>query len=97
VKSAPQDPGTAGRIELVSLNAAKGGHVLIGKINDKSRQKILVTIRQTKGARLVDLRVHQTNDDGELIATPSGVSLTIDQVDQAIELLREARKRTSQE
>ena len=71
--------------------------MLIGKINDRSRQKILVTIRQAKGARLIDLRVHQTNDDGELVATPAGVSLTLDQVDQAIELLKEAKKRTAQD
>jgi hypothetical protein len=71
--------------------------VLIGKINDKSRQKILVTIRQVKGARLIDLRVHHTSDDGELVATPAGVSLTADQTDQAIELLKEARKKAAQE
>jgi hypothetical protein len=75
----------------------EGGRVLIGKINDKSRQKILVTIRQVKGARLIDLRVHQTNDDGELVATPAGVSLTVDQTDQAIELLKEAKRRASAE
>jgi hypothetical protein len=75
----------------------EGGRVLIGKINDKSRQKILVTIRQVKGARLIDLRVHQTNDDGELVATPAGVSLTVDQTDQAIELLKEAKRRASVE
>jgi hypothetical protein len=70
--------------------------VLIGKINDKSRQKILVTIRDLKGTRTIDLRLHQTNDDGEMIATPSGVSLTMDQVEQAIELLREAKKRAAE-
>jgi hypothetical protein len=70
--------------------------VLIGKINDKSRQKILVTIREAKGVRLIDLRLHQTNDEGEFVATPSGVSLTSEQADQVIELLKEARKRVSQ-
>jgi len=71
--------------------------VLIGKINDKSRQKILVTIKEVKGSRLIDLRLHQTNDDGEFVATPAGVTLTGEQVDQAIELLKEARRRISQE
>lgn len=70
--------------------------MLIGKINDKSRQKILVTIKEVKGARLIDLRLHQTNDEGEFVATPSGVSLTVEQADQAIELLKEARKKAVQ-
>jgi ACT domain-containing protein len=80
-----------------AVRRMEGGSVLIGKINDKSRQKILVTIRQVKAARLIDLRVHQTNDDGELVATPAGVSLTVDQVDQAIELLKEAKKKATPE
>jgi hypothetical protein len=67
--------------------------VLIGKINDKTRQKILVTIKQVKDTRLIDIRLHQTSEDGELIATPSGLSLTIDQAEQAIELFKEAKKR----
>ena len=71
--------------------------MLIGKINDKSRQKILITIKEVKGARLIDLRLHQTNDEGEFVATPSGVSLTPEQTDQAIELLKEARKKIAQE
>ncbi len=71
--------------------------MLIGKINDKSRQKILVTIKEVKGTRLVDLRLHQTNDEGEFVPTPSGVSLTADQTDQAIELLKEARRKVTQE
>jgi hypothetical protein len=75
----------------------KEDFVLIGKINDKSRQKILVTIKEVKGSRLVDLRLHQTNDEGEFVATPSGVSLTVEQTDQAIELLKEARKKICQD
>jgi hypothetical protein len=75
----------------------KEDSVLIGKINDKSRQKILVTIKEVKGSRLIDLRLHQTNDEGEFVATPAGVTLTVEQADQAIELLKEARRRISQE
>jgi len=45
----------------------KEDSVLIGKINDKSRQKILVTIKEVKGSRLIDLRLHQTNDEGSLL------------------------------
>jgi hypothetical protein len=70
--------------------------MLIGKIDARTRQKILVTIRDVKGTKLIDLRVHQTSEDGEMVATPAGVSLTPDQVEQAIELLREAKKRVAE-
>ena len=67
--------------------------MLIGKINDKNRQKLLVTIKEVRGTKMIDLRVHQTADDGELVETPAGVSLTFDQAERAIELLGEAKKR----
>jgi hypothetical protein len=71
--------------------------MLIGKIDSKIRQKILVTIRGVKGIRMIDFRVHQTGDDGELIATPAGVCLTLDQTEQAIELLKEAKMRVAEQ
>ncbi len=71
--------------------------MLIGKINDRNRQKLLVTIRNVKGVKLIDFRLHHTADDGELVGTPAGVSLTIDQADQAIGLLQEAKKRISEQ
>jgi hypothetical protein len=67
--------------------------MLIGKINDKTRQKILVTIKEVRDSRLIDIRLHQTNDEGELIATSSGLSLTLGQAEQAIELLETAKKK----
>ncbi len=67
--------------------------MLIGKIDLKSRQKILVTIRDVKNIKMIDVRVHTTGDDGEMIATPAGISLSEAQVDQAIALLKEAKSR----
>ena len=64
--------------------------MLIGKIDMRSRQKILVTIRDVKNIKMIDVRVHNTDDDGEMIATPAGISLSEAQVDKAIELLTEA-------
>ncbi len=61
--------------------------MLIGKINDKTRQKILVTLKKTKGVDMVDIRVHAVNDNGEFIETTNGISLTLDQAKQAAELL----------
>jgi hypothetical protein len=67
--------------------------MLIGKIDVRSRQKILVTIRDVKKIKMIDVRVHNTGDNGELVATPAGISLLGEQVDQAIELLKEAKLR----
>ena len=67
--------------------------MLIGKIDIRPRQKILVTIRDVKNTKMIDVRVHTTGDDGEMVATPAGISLLEEQVDQAIELLKEAKLR----
>jgi hypothetical protein len=61
--------------------------MLIGKINDKTRRKILVTVKKIKKVAMIDMRVHEIGNDGEFIATPSGVSLTLEQARQAVELL----------
>ncbi len=71
--------------------------MLIGKINDNKHQKLLVTLRDVKGSKMIDLRIHQVGTDGEFVATPSGVSLTADQAAQAIELLIEAKKRLTEQ
>lgn len=44
--------------------------MLIGKINDKHKQKLLVTLKDVKGTKLIDFRVHQTGQDGELDRHP---------------------------
>jgi Transcriptional Coactivator p15 (PC4) len=71
--------------------------MLIGKIDLKSKQKILVTIRAVKGVQMIDVRVHTTSEDGEYVATPAGISLLPDQTDQTIELLKEARRRIAEQ
>jgi hypothetical protein len=67
--------------------------MLIGKIDVKSREKILVTIRDVKKTKVVDVRIHHTSDDGEMVATPAGISFSEDQIDQAVALLIEAKRR----
>jgi hypothetical protein len=69
--------------------------MLIGKIDVRSRQKILVTIRDIKKIKMIDVRLHNTCEDGEMVATPSGIILSEEQVDQAIELLKEAKLRVA--
>jgi hypothetical protein len=71
--------------------------MLIGKINAGKRQKILVTIREIKKIKMIDVRVYETSEDGEMVASPAGVSLSPDQVEQVIELLKEAKRRVAEE
>jgi hypothetical protein len=71
--------------------------MLIGKINARTRQKILVTIQEIKKIKMIDLRVYHTSEDGEMVATPAGVSLSPDQVEQVIELLKEAKRKVAEE
>jgi len=69
--------------------------MFIGKIDVKTKQKILVTIRDIKKVKMIDVRVHHTGEDGEMVATEAGISLLPDQVDRAIELLRQAKARVA--
>jgi len=71
--------------------------MLIGKLDIRRRQKILVTIREIKKIKMIDLRVYETSEDGEMVATPAGVSLSPDQVEQVIELLKEAKRKAAEE
>jgi hypothetical protein len=75
-----------------AVTAEEGGPMLIGKLDVRTRQKILVTIQEIKKIRMIDVRVYQTSEDGEMVATPAGVSLSPDQVEQVIELLKEAKR-----
>lgn len=71
--------------------------MLIGKINDKKYQKYLITVQEVKGEKVIDFRMHHLGADGELVATQAGVSLTVDQARQAIELLGEAKRRLAEQ
>jgi hypothetical protein len=70
--------------------------MFIGKIDVRAREKILVTILDVKKTRMIDVRVHHTSEDGEMVATPAGISLSEDQIDHAVELLQEAKARVAE-
>jgi hypothetical protein len=78
---------------LAGLPMELGGFMLIGKIDIRVREKILVTIRDVKKRKMIDVRVHHTSEDGEMVATPAGLSFSEDQIDRAVELLKEAKAR----
>ena len=46
--------------------------MLIGKINAKTRQKILVTIQDIKKVKMIDVRVYHTSEDGRVLAGKIG-------------------------
>ena len=71
--------------------------MLIGKLDIRRRQKILVTIREIKKIKMIDLRVYETSEDGEMVPTPAGFSFSPDQVEQAIALLKGADRRVAEE
>ena len=56
----------------------------------------MVTIRDLKGTKVVDCRVYNILQDGELMATPAGVSFSLDQVEPVMDLLREAKKKAAE-
>ncbi len=70
--------------------------MLIGKIDIRAKQNVLVTIRDVKKARMIDVRVHTTSEDGEMVPTPAGIQLLEEQVDRMIELLKEAKLRVAE-
>ena len=67
--------------------------MLIGKIMTNSKRRLMVTIEDQKGIKVVDLRSYQVINDGELMPTSEGISVTPEKVDAIIDLLREAQRK----
>ncbi|HVN24514.1 MAG TPA: transcriptional coactivator p15/PC4 family protein [Syntrophorhabdales bacterium] len=67
--------------------------MLVGKIAKNSKHRIMVTVEDQKGAKVVDLRVYQIINDGELSPTPEGISLQPENLNAVVELLKDAQKK----
>ena len=67
--------------------------MLVGKIAKNSKHRIMVTIEDQKGAKVIDLRVYQIINDGELSPTPEGISLVPENLNAVVELLRDAQRK----
>jgi hypothetical protein len=65
--------------------------MVIGEIQ-KGTDKIMVTVKEFKGKTYVDIRTYFENDQGEMMPTKKGVSLTPENVDDILNLLQEAKK-----
>jgi hypothetical protein len=67
--------------------------MIIGEIQKTGTDKIIVTVKEFKGKTYVDVRTFFENDEGEMVPTKKGVSLTPDNLDQLIRLLTEAKEK----
>ena len=66
--------------------------MIIGEIQRTGTDKIIVTVKEFKGKTYVDVRTFFENDDGEMVPTKKGVSLTPENLDELMRLLGEAKK-----
>ena len=67
--------------------------MVIGRIVKSSKQRLMVTIEDRKGLKLIDLRTYNIINDGELMATPEGISLVPESIDSVVGFLREAQRK----
>jgi hypothetical protein len=65
--------------------------MIIGEIQ-KGTDKIMVTVKEFKGKTYVDIRTYFENDQGEMVPTKKGVSLTPENLDDILKLLQDAKK-----
>ncbi len=63
----------------------------VGEIQ-KGTDKIIVQVKEFKGKTYVDVRTHFENDQGEMVPTKKGISLTPENLDELIDFLQEAKK-----
>ncbi|OPY02227.1 MAG: Transcriptional Coactivator p15 (PC4) [Syntrophorhabdus sp. PtaB.Bin047] len=66
--------------------------MIIGEIQKTGTDRIIVTVKEFKGKTYIDVRNFFENDEGEMVPTKKGVSLTPENLDELIRLLGEAKK-----
>lgn len=71
--------------------------MIIGEIQKTGTDRIIVTVKEFKGKTYIDVRNFFENDEGEMVPTKKGVSLTPENLDELIRILGEAKKQLPQE
>ena len=71
--------------------------MIVGEIQKLGTDKIIVTVKEFKGKTYIDVRNFYENDDGEMMPTKKGISLTPENLDELIRLLGEAKKQLPKE
>jgi len=65
----------------------------IGQIEKNGLNKIIVEVKEFKGCRFVDIRVHYLADDGKYKPSKKGIALSLENIDKALDLLTMASKK----
>ena len=74
------------------MKTEKEKAMIVGEIQKAGTDRIIVTVKEFKGKTYIDVRNFFENDEGEMVPTKKGVSLTPDNLDELIRLLGEAKK-----
>ncbi len=69
--------------------------MLIGEIATNTKRRLMVTIEDHKGAKVVDIRSYQIINGGEPVPAQDGISLIPEKVDAVIDLSWKVQKRTA--
>lgn len=68
--------------------------MLVGKLSTGVRERLVVEVLDKfKGTKSIDCRMYKILTDGELVATPDGLTISPDQVQSLVGLLNEAMKK----
>ncbi|MHB8110055.1 MAG: hypothetical protein ACYDHW_08490 [Syntrophorhabdaceae bacterium] len=68
--------------------------MLVGKLSTGVRERLVVEVLDKfKGNKSIDCRLYKILTDGELSATPDGMTISPDQVQGLVGLLTEAMKK----
>jgi hypothetical protein len=71
--------------------------MLIGKLTTSTRERLMVTLVENgKGAKSIDCRIYNVLQEGELSPTPAGLTVSPEQVDAFVDLLREAGRKAKE-
>lgn len=62
----------------------------IGEI-PKGKDKIIVALKEFKGKGYIDIRTYFQNEAGDWIPTKKGITLSPDNLDEMIDLLKKAK------
>jgi len=66
--------------------------MLIDEVEKNKKEKICISVDEFKGFRFCDVRVYFINPGGEWRPTKKGITFNADNIDEIIDILKEASK-----
>ena len=67
--------------------------MIIGEIEKNKKEKIRISIEEFHGHTLINCRVYYMTDNGDWRPTKKGIALGRNNIDEVIELLKDAGKK----